>query len=169
MVLPHPLSHSQIHSHSLTHTHIQVIQNACATQALLSMLLRLTHSLTHSLTYTPSLTHSLTHSLTYTPSLTHSLTHSHIHPLLLTHSLTHSHTPSLTHSLTHSHTHPLLLSLSLIQVIQNACATQALLSVLLNRPEINVGATLTDLRDFTREFSPEVCVCVSIILCVCTW
>jgi hypothetical protein len=122
MVLPYPLSHSQIHTHSHTHTHIHTGNTECLCDA-------------------GAAEHA---------SHTHSLTHSHIHPLLLTHSLTHIHTLTYTPSL------------SLLQVIQNACATQALLSVLLNRPEINVGATLTDLRDFTREFSPEVCVRVSV-------
>lgn len=40
------------------------------------------------------------------------------------------------------------------QVIQNACATQAILSVLLNveHPDLSLGTTLTDFKDFTQSF-----------------
>lgn len=40
------------------------------------------------------------------------------------------------------------------QVIQNACATQAILSVLLNanHQDIQLGSTLTDFKDFTQSF-----------------
>jgi ubiquitin carboxyl-terminal hydrolase L5 len=40
------------------------------------------------------------------------------------------------------------------QVIQNACATQAILSVLLNvnHPDISTGSTLGDFKDFTQSF-----------------
>jgi ubiquitin carboxyl-terminal hydrolase L5 len=40
------------------------------------------------------------------------------------------------------------------QVIQNACATQAILSVLLNvnHPDIKLGSVLTDFKDFTQSF-----------------
>lgn len=40
------------------------------------------------------------------------------------------------------------------QVIQNACATQAILSVLLNvnHPDIQLGTTLNDFKDFTQSF-----------------
>lgn len=42
------------------------------------------------------------------------------------------------------------------QVITNACATQALLSVLLNRPDIELGKELTDLQNFTSDFSASL-------------
>jgi ubiquitin carboxyl-terminal hydrolase L5 len=42
------------------------------------------------------------------------------------------------------------------QVIHNACATQALLSVLLNRPEIQLGDNLTQFRDLVRDFPPDM-------------
>lgn len=42
------------------------------------------------------------------------------------------------------------------QVIQNACATQAILSVLLNRADLDVGEKLREFRDFTQAFPAEV-------------
>lgn len=43
------------------------------------------------------------------------------------------------------------------QIIHNACATQAILSILLNRAEdIDIGTTLTNFRSFALDFPPEM-------------
>lgn len=42
------------------------------------------------------------------------------------------------------------------QVIPNACATQAILSVLLNAEGVNLGGTLSDFKAFTGDFSSEL-------------
>ena len=45
------------------------------------------------------------------------------------------------------------------QTIQNACGTQALLSVLLNKEgEVQIGPQLKEFKEFTNAFPSEVCV-----------
>lgn len=42
------------------------------------------------------------------------------------------------------------------QVTTNACATQAILSVVLNAPDVELGGTLSEFRDFTASFPPSL-------------
>ncbi|KAK9829792.1 hypothetical protein WJX72_007938 [[Myrmecia] bisecta] len=42
------------------------------------------------------------------------------------------------------------------QIITNACATQAILSVLLNAPGIDLGRDLEDLKSFSQDFPPDM-------------
>ena len=48
-----------------------------------------------------------------------------------------------------------------IQVIQNACATQALVNLLLNvkHEDVKIGETLTKFQQFTQAFEPAVSAC----------
>lgn len=43
-----------------------------------------------------------------------------------------------------------------VKVISNACATQAILSVLLNRPDIDLGPGLTEFKQFSTALPPDV-------------
>ncbi|GJQ10082.1 hypothetical protein GpartN1_g1873.t1 [Galdieria partita] len=41
------------------------------------------------------------------------------------------------------------------QVIQNACGTQALLSVIFNAKDLELGSELAEFKEFTRDFDPQ--------------
>lgn len=41
------------------------------------------------------------------------------------------------------------------QTVQNACATQAVLSILLNRPDIEIGETLNGFKEFGQSVGPD--------------
>lgn len=45
------------------------------------------------------------------------------------------------------------------QVITNACATQAIVSVLLNctHEDLKLGSNLNDFKEFSQAFEPQVC------------
>ncbi|KNC84149.1 hypothetical protein SARC_03631 [Sphaeroforma arctica JP610] len=42
------------------------------------------------------------------------------------------------------------------QITENACATQAILSIILNCPDIELGPTLTDFKTFTKDFDSKL-------------
>jgi ubiquitin carboxyl-terminal hydrolase L5 len=53
------------------------------------------------------------------------------------------------------------------QTIQNACGTQALLSVLMNKDNadgVELGPHLTDFKDFTAAFPPDVCYTLQLLV-----
>lgn len=55
------------------------------------------------------------------------------------------------------------------QTIQNACGTQALLSVLLNKDkEIEIGKELREFKEFAGEFPPEVNKTVPVWISACS-
>ena len=53
-----------------------------------------------------------------------------------------------------------------MKVIENACATQAILSVLLNctHPDIGLGHNLTEFKAFVSSFDPEVIAFITFML-----
>jgi ubiquitin carboxyl-terminal hydrolase L5 len=50
---------------------------------------------------------------------------------------------------------------TILQVINNACATQAILSIILNtnHQDVDLGPILTEFKDFSASFDANVSVC----------
>ena len=42
------------------------------------------------------------------------------------------------------------------QVIDNSCASLALLNIVLNVPDLDIGEHLAQFKEFTKEFNPSV-------------
>ena len=51
-----------------------------------------------------------------------------------------------------------------MKVVQNACATQAIISILMNvkHPDIDLGTVVSEIKDFGMSLDPVVCSCVGV-------
>ena len=52
-----------------------------------------------------------------------------------------------------------------LKVINNACATQAIISILMNvdHADLNLGENLTNFKEFSKQFDPAVSLYVSLL------